>query len=118
MTTFTETAHELTWLKREYDQLFNREEVTVASGNTLADGTVLGIITASSKYAAYDDTAVDGTEVAVGILMGDVDASGADAAGVALVRGPAVVSEDDLVGLDAAGAAELVALGIVIRATA
>jgi hypothetical protein len=118
MTTFSETAAELTWLKREYDNLYNRETVTVASGNALADGTVVGKITASGKYAAYDADAVDGSETAAGVLMGDVDASGADAVGVILARGPAVVSEDALIGLDAAGAVSLVAAGIVVRATA
>lgn len=35
---------------------------------TLAKGTVLGIVTATGKLAAYDDAAVDGLAVAVGIL--------------------------------------------------
>lgn len=117
MALYTETAHEQVWLKREWDDLFNREVVTIASGNALSDGTVLGKITASGKYAAYDDTETDGTQTAVGILLGDVDASSADKTAAILARGPAVVSEGDLIGIDTAGKVDLAAIGIVVRQT-
>ena len=47
---------------------------------------VLGKATASGKYKELDPAAVDGSEVAAGILYDAVDASAADAEGVAIVR--------------------------------
>jgi hypothetical protein len=43
-------------------------------------------VTASGKYKALDPAAADGSEVAAGIFYDAVDASAADAEGVALVR--------------------------------
>ena len=42
---------------------------------------MVGKITASGKYTAYDNDAVDGSQAAVGILLFDCDASGGDAKG-------------------------------------
>src|SRR5918993_1555799 len=64
----------------------SRETITVLSGETLEAGAVLGKVTASGKYKALDPAAVDGSEVAAGILYDAVDASAADAEGVAIVR--------------------------------
>ena len=64
----------------------SRETITVLSGQTLEAGAVLGKVTASGKYKALDPAAVDGSEVAAGILYDAVDASAADAEGVAIVR--------------------------------
>lgn len=58
------------------------DPITVAQGQVLVAGAVIGEITASGKYAVYDPTAHDGTEVAAGILFGAVDASGGDAPGL------------------------------------
>jgi hypothetical protein len=58
----------------------SREQVTILTGAgvVLAAGTVLGKITATGKYAVYDDDNVDGTEVAAAILLYAVDATAAD----------------------------------------
>lgn len=40
---------------------------------TLRKGLVMGMITASDKYAEYDNTAEDGTETAVGVLLKSVN---------------------------------------------
>jgi hypothetical protein len=58
----------------------SRETITVLSGEILEAGT------ASGKYKVLDPAAVDGSEVAAGILYDAVDASAADAEGVAIVR--------------------------------
>ena len=42
--------------------------VTIISGVTLAAGTVLGKVTASGLYNAYDNTATNGLEQALGVL--------------------------------------------------
>jgi len=98
MTTLTETTHPGGFLVWEAFRDYTRETITVASGaGLLAAGTVLGKITASGSYAAHDPAAVDGTETAVAVLWGKVDASAADVPAVALVRGPAIVNRHDLV---------------------
>ncbi len=55
------------------------EGVTLLSGQSAAhpSGTILGRITADGKYIQFLDTAVDGSEVAVGVLRSMVDATGA-----------------------------------------
>ena len=95
---------------------FCREEVTIVSGQDLAAGTVVGKITASGKYAVYDNGAADGTQTAAGVLFDAVDASGGDAAGVITARG-AVVNADLLTSNDANGTADLAALNppIIVR---
>ena len=78
----------------------------VASGEgVLAEGTILGKVTASGKYAAYDNAASDGTQTAVGILSETVDATSADVSTHMYVKGQFV--EAELVGLDANGKTDL-----------
>lgn len=100
---------------------YSRSVITVVSGQTLAAGTVLGKITASGKYKAYDDDNSDGSEAAVGILYADVDASGGDLPGIMICR-TAEVADSLLVwastndsGDKTAGKADLAALGIILR---
>jgi hypothetical protein len=64
----------------------SREPITVLSGQTLKAAAVLGEVTVSGKYKALDPAAVDGSEAAAGILHDAVEASAADAKGVAIVR--------------------------------
>lgn len=49
--------------------------VTVASATKLVPGTVLGKITATSKYVPFDDRATDGRENASAILFATLDNS-------------------------------------------
>ncbi len=72
------------------------EEVTILSGEVLDDNAVLGVVTASGKYAEHDPAAVDGLEDAVAVLRAAVDATAGDKAGVVVAR-MAEVSESDLV---------------------
>ena len=65
----------------------SRDSVTIASGQgVLEAGAVLGKITASGKFAAYNNAATNGTEVAVAVLYSKVDATSADVKGVAVTR--------------------------------
>jgi hypothetical protein len=122
MTTMTSTLS--AFIKLEEEQGYSRKNITVVSGQNLAIGTVLGKITASGKYAAYDNDAADGTQTAAGILTAAVNASAADAAGVAIVR-HAIAAKEQLIfgaavttqGEKDAAYLELEAIGILCRAT-
>ena len=99
----------------------SRETITVLSGETLEAGAVLGKVTASDKYKALDPAASDGSEAAAGVLYGALDASAADAEGVAILR-LAEVNAAELVwpagitgGEQTAALGELAALTIIAR---
>ena len=62
-------------LKYEAPNLYSRDRVTVAEGQVLALGTVLGEVTASGELTALDPAAVDGSAVAVGVLLQAIDAT-------------------------------------------
>ncbi len=64
----------------------SRDPGTLIAGQNLKPGTVLGLITASTKYTQLAPGAVDGSEVAAGALYDAVDASAADADCVVLRR--------------------------------
>lgn len=121
MATMTEALRTGEFILSEANGTISREEITVVSGQDLAAGTVVGKITASGKYTAYDDDNVDGSQTAAGILYAAVDASGGDAKGVIIAR-HAEVSTDLLTwagtndaGDITAGKADLAALDIILR---
>ena len=116
-----EGAHTGQFLVSEANGARSRETITLAEGQDLEAGTVLGKVTATGKYAQVAPTATDGTESAAGILFDNVDASAADSKAVAIAR-DAEVRGSDLVwpeGVTAeqreAAVGELLAAGIVIR---
>ena len=87
MAVTTETARDMGFVISEAPGALSRELAVVVSGSgALSAGTVLGKITASGKYAPYDDDNADGTETAAGILTHAVDATSADAAATVIVR--------------------------------
>lgn len=80
--------------------------ITLLTGQNLAMGTVLGKVTASGKYVAYDDDGTDdGRRVAVGILMEDMDATDEDKVTGMFTRGNFYY--DRLTGADAAAVTDL-----------
>ena len=110
------------------EQGFNYDVVTVneAAIKTYAVGTVLGKVTASGKYKICVQTAVDGSQTAAALVVGDQTIPATtDTKVLVMVRGPAIVSKDALV-LDAshdlqaekdAIYASLTALGILVAPT-
>ena len=63
-------------LKYEEGRLnYSREQVTVASGQNLELGAVVGRVTATGKLKRFDPVATDGTEDVAGILLGAIDAT-------------------------------------------
>lgn len=115
-------------LKYELSGNYCRETVTLRGGASYPLGAVLGEITASGKYILSPAAAVvgdEGAEVARAVLLEAVDATGGDATGLVLARGPAIVAKSAL-GFDAsvdqpaeiaAKHAELAAQGIIARDT-
>lgn len=74
-------------IKSEANGDLSRETIVIVSGSgKLPANTVLGKITVGGKYKPYDDNNADGSEVAAGVLIYDVDATSADATTVAVVR--------------------------------
>ncbi|HXF89601.1 MAG TPA: head decoration protein [Xanthobacteraceae bacterium] len=116
-------------LKYELNGNYNRETVTLKAGTNYPLGAVLGRITATGKYRLSPAAQVigdEGAETAVAVLIEAVDATAADAAGLVIARGPAIVSKAALVfdtSVDQAAEkdakhAQLATAGIVPRDTA
>lgn len=119
----TEGKYTGEFILAEAEGTISRDEVTVTvpAATTMAPGTVLGQLSGTGKYVAFDDAASDGRETAAGILYGELanaELSPADKKGVVL-NFCAEVREADLVwggGVDEdAGLAHLAALGIKAR---
>ena len=116
-------------LKFEANGNYTREVVTLSAGTDYPLGAVLGRITATGSYRLSPADAVvgdEGAETALAVLIEPVDATGGDATGVVVARGPAIVSKAALVfdaSVDqpaeiAAKHDQLIAAGIVPRDTA
>ena len=123
MATLTEGKHPGGFLVWEVLRDYTRETVTLASGaGKLAPGTVLGKITTGGKFTVLTPGASNGSQNAAGVLWGGADTTDADAPGVVLVRGPAIVNRHEITWPEAATQAQittattaLAALGIVLR---
>jgi hypothetical protein len=113
-------------LKYEVNPNFTRETITLLAGTAYPVGAVLGKITASGKYKLATSGGSDGAQTAAAVLLYAVDATDADATGIVIARGPAIVAKAILVFDatvdDAAKTAtkhgQLAALGIIPRDTA
>lgn len=121
-TVFTEAMNLGDLLKFEAPNLYSRDRVTVASGQNLPLGTVVGVVTASGKYKQLDPSADDGTQVAAGVLLQPCDATLADRDNGLVVTRHAIVSDHALAwpdaittGEKASAIAQLKALGVLVR---
>jgi hypothetical protein len=86
--------------------------VTILTGLTLADFTVVGRITASGKYKAYASGNTDGSEVARGILVSAITTT-ADTTANIYVHGE--FNKAALVGIDATSIKSLQDFGIFVK---
>lgn len=80
----------------EQENLYSREKVTILADEVLAVGQVVGQVTASEKYVAFNQDGADGSQNAKGIVIADYDATGADIEGVIIAR-DAIVKPSGLV---------------------
>lgn len=84
-------------VKSEERNRMSRDDVILAAGNGVCQvGTVLGVVTASGKYAKWAPAAADGTQTAAAILLQRADAT-ADVTVVALTRGTAELVSQGIV---------------------
>ena len=113
-------------LKYEADKNYCREVVTVAEGQNLAMGTIVGIKTADDtcKIVSIANDETDGSDTVYGVLLEDVDASTVAKEGLVVARDASVI-KSALIYPDGATAAQKKALlkglearGIVARVTA
>lgn len=93
MAVLNETNRALEFLVSENNGDFSREAGTLISGQNLRAATVLGIITASSKYTQLAPAAADGSQNAIAILCYATDASTGDRTTAVVRGGPGVSVE-------------------------
>jgi hypothetical protein len=123
MSILIETNHAGGFLVWEVLRDYTRETVTIASGaGKLEPGTVLGKITTGGKFTKLTPAATNGSQNAAGILWAGVDASAADALGVVILRGPALVNRHEIIWPEGASEAQITAattalgaLGVILR---
>ena len=121
-TVFTESMNLGDLLKYEAPNLYSRDRVTVAAGQNLPLGAVIGVVTATGKVKQIDPSAADGTQVAAGVLMQACDAALAERTDGLIVARHAIVSDHALqwptgitTGEQQAAIAQLKSLGVLVR---
>lgn len=119
MAALTEGRHAAEFIVSEANGSRSRAVVTIASGENLAAGTVLGKVTAGGKYVAHNKANTPaGSGTALAVLYAAVDASGGDAEGVVIAR-DAEVDGGALTYDSAATAAtvngQLADVGVIVR---
>ena len=96
----------------------SKENVTLASGNVVVAGEVLGKLTSGGAYVPYDNGGSDGEQTAVAIALANYDATLGDKE-IAVVARDAEVIQDALTWQTtadiAAGKVDLAAVGIICR---
>jgi hypothetical protein len=121
-TVFTESMNLGDLLKYEAPNLYSRDRVTVAAGQNLPLGAVIGVVTATGKVKQIDPSATDGTQVAAGVLMQACDAALAERTDGLIVARHAIVSDHALqwpsgitTAEQQAAVAQLKSLGVLVR---
>ena len=122
MAILTEGMHDGEFIVSESNGNRSREVATILSGQVLAAGSLLGIVTIGGKYVLHAHGAADGSENVAGIVFGNEDATDGDIVGATIVQRDAEVNGGELTystGSDAAAIIaadlELAALGIIVR---
>lgn len=93
MTIFTEPMLSYEGLISESNGTISRDKVTFAGGNGIIPPmSVLGKITASSKYVVSNPAASDGSQTAIAVSLVQVDTTNGDVQGAILARDAEVVA--------------------------
>ncbi len=121
MAAFTEPNNLKDFLVWEEERGYSRDEVTILSGEDLSIGEVVGEVTASGKYVAFNQDGEDGSQNAAGIVIDNYDASDGDIQGVIVARDAIIITSNLVWPSDietteiTAALAQLAALGIIVR---
>ncbi len=62
-------------LKYEASSLYSRDQITVAKGQNLSLGSVVGCNVEDNVIKIINPTATDGTQTAIGVITSDVNAT-------------------------------------------
>jgi hypothetical protein len=83
-------ADVLNW---ELDKNYCREVVTVASGQNLQQGAIVGLIaaTGAAKIVSVDPEEKNGSDVAIGVVLENVDATSGAKKAVVVTRAATVI---------------------------
>ena len=117
----TEGKHRGEYIVSEGNGSISRETVTFAQGAAKVSAcTVMGLVTATSKYVPLAPAANDGSQNAAGISYGNVDVTTGDKRAVITARETEVNASDLVWGAAtapqiAAAKIQLAALGIICR---
>lgn len=122
MPTLTEGFNLGDLLKYEAPNLYSRDKVSIAAGQTLQMGAVVGAVSGTGKFKRFDPSAEDGSQDVAGIVIQDIDAALIDRENGLIVARHAIVADHVLNWPTAITAAEkaaaikqLKALGILVR---
>ena len=91
---FLEGKHPGEFIAAEGNGDLSRDLITLAQGQKLNAGAVLGKITATGKFVAVAPTAADGSQTAAGLLYASTDATLADTVAVGIVRAATVNGQE------------------------
>jgi hypothetical protein len=112
-------------LKYEAPNLYSRDLATVASGQNLVLGTVVGRAPVTGKLSPIDPDALDSSAEAVGVLAFSIDATAADRDDALLIARHAIVASHALAwpaGITptqkTTAIAQLSARGVLVRTSA
>jgi hypothetical protein len=116
MATLTEARRTGEFIISEANGTRSREEITLAAAaGAMVAGTLLGKITATGLYTAYNNAdSPAGVGVALGVLYAGVADVTVDQPAVMICR-DAEVAEIFLTGSDTTGKTDLAALGVIVR---
>lgn len=84
-------------LKYEASHFYSRDQVTVAAGETLPLGAVVGMETTTFKVKPFDPSATDGSQHVAGVLLQAVDALLVDREDGLMIARHAIVADHALV---------------------
>jgi hypothetical protein len=82
----SEGKHGAEFIASERRETASRDTAILSSGSNLIAGTVIGKITATGKLLQCIPAAVDGSQVAAGVLLDNVDATAGDTVCVIISR--------------------------------
>lgn len=108
-------------LKFEAPNLYSREEITVAQGQNLTIGTIIGQDSETDLIKALNPAETDGTQNAIGALIAEVDATSGNTKAVIVTR-DAIIADHAVIWPSAitleqktAAIKQLEARGVIIR---